>query len=544
MNKTRCAQGDKKGLSAVIFRFVSLFVPVFLAVFVFLLVLIFLVSGWEPSFNTHNTQAPSSSAPISSIESPSSGRLVLTRGFYGELTMAPEAAFDDEQANFLRDLYEGLTAYDTQGNIVPAVAESWQTEDNQTWRFQLRAEAKWSNGEPVTAQDFVKSWQYLARSDSRLKQYLAFLNLAQAEAVLNRHEPVEKLGLSAENDRTLLIQLDKPTPYLPAMLAHSSLLPRYFSDKDIHSENTSIITNGAYRLATASSVQAELAQNVYYWNRDNVSFKQVRYQKMTSETDFSTIDLIINAKEHAATRQYFPKLCSYFYEFNLRDPELAKSAVRKAIVSLISVKDIASDISEAQPSAYLLPKSWFEEQESQWEPVVAEQLLVKNGINEKTPLSLRVSYDTQGYHPLIAEKLIRQLTQSDLIRATGESLNWASLQERRSQHNFQLIRSGWCADFNDPAAFLSLFYSKSPDNKSGYANEEFDCLFERAMQSVSAQERSAIYIKLHQVIQHENLVLPLFHYRLPVFIAPSVMGAQPNSVGVIYSKNLWRSVVN
>ena len=170
--------------------------------------------------------------------------------------------------------------------------------------------------------------------------------------------------------------------------------------------------------------------------------------------------------------------------------------------------------------------------------------MVKNGINEKTPLSLRVSYDTQGYHPLIAEKLIRQLTQSDLIRATGESLNWASLQERRSQHNFQLIRSGWCADFNDPAAFLSLFYSKSPDNKSGYANEEFDRLFERAMQSVSAQERSAIYIKLHQVIQHENLVLPLFHYRLPVFIAPSVMGAQPNSVGVIYSKNLWRSVVN
>ena len=98
-----------------------------------------------------------------------SNRVELKRGVYSDLTLQPWQAQSEEQTQLLRDLFEGLTAYDVQGNLVPAVAENWQTEDNKTWIFTLRENAKWSNGEPITASDFVQSWQTLSQSESPLK---------------------------------------------------------------------------------------------------------------------------------------------------------------------------------------------------------------------------------------------------------------------------------------------------------------------------------------------------------------------------------------
>ena len=105
------------------------------------------------------------------------------------------------------------------------------------------------------------------------------------------------------------------------------------------------------------------------------------------------------------------------------------------------------------------------EQESVWEPVVAEQLFSQNQISETRPLKLRIRYDDSSLNETIAMRLNHQLSQSDLLRVENQGMNWQELQTARTKGDFQLIRSGWCADFNDPAAFLNLFYSKSPDNK-------------------------------------------------------------------------------
>ena len=327
-----------------------------------------------------------------------SNRVELKRGVYSDLTLQPWQAQSEEQTQLLRDLFEGLTAYDAQGNLVPAVAESWQTKDNKTWIFTLRENAKWSNGESVIASDFV--------------QYI----------------------------------------------------------------------------------------------------------------------------------QDYPQLCTYFYEFNLADPMLQKSAVRKAIASMISTKNLVADIAHLYPSNTFLPKPMLGEQESVWEPVVAEQLLSQNQISETHPLKLRIRYDDSFLNQTIATRLNRQLSQSDLLRVEHQGMGWQELQTARTKGDFQLIRSGWCADFNDPVAFLNLFYSKSPDNKNGYKNAEFDRLFESAMTTTSEKVRLENYAKLKGIVQQEHLVLPIFQYSTPVYLAPSIMGAQVNSVGVIYSKDLWRKV--
>lgn len=462
-------------------------------------------------------------------------RETLIRGIRTVPVFEPWQVKDDEQISLVRDLFEGLTAYDAQGNIVPAAAESWKTTDNKNWTFTLREGLKWSNGEPLTAQDFVLSWQALSQSSSPLKSYLLYLNLKDAKAVLDKKLPLKSLGISAENDRTLQITLDKPTPYLPEMLAHIALLPQY-------RDWSLLVSNGAYRLAARDEKGIHLVKNPYYWQKEGVAFKQVDYVPYQSKplSDFDVVWLPPSTDENI---QYFPQLCGYFYEFNLRDPKLTNPLVRKAIASLVSVRSITSnEMPNGIPSSYFLPKAMLQGQDSRWEPVVAEQLLAQSQITEKQPLTLRLSYDDVPLHRNIAHRMARQLSESDLLRVESQEMNWQQLQEKRAKGAFQLIRSGWCGDFNHPMAFLGLFYSKSPDNKSGYANAQYDQLFEQVLKSTSEKERSEIYLKLSEIIQQENLVLPLFQYTTPVYIAPSVMGAQKNSVSTIYSKDLWRKV--
>lgn len=470
------------------------------------------------------------------VPTETTNRTELHRGVIGSLVLNPTQAKNDEQTQLLRDLFEGLTAYDPQGNVIPAAAESWQTQDNKIWHFTLRENLKWSNGEPLTANDFVKSWQALSQSESPLKNYLAFMNVQQANAVLEKKQPATQLGIEAENDRTLRITLDKATPYLPAMLAHISLFPQYSNGSE------SVVSNGAYQLHQIAQDQLILTVNPHYWAKEKVAFQKVIYQKITPQTLLEKLDVIFNPPASVTNVQEFPQLCGYFYEFNLADPMLKKSAVRKAIVSMISVKNLVDGLPHVIPRGHFLPKSLQGEQEWPWEPAVAEQLLAQNQISETQPLKLHIRYDNAPFHQTIATRLNRQLSQSDLLRVETESMNWADLQTARNQGNFQLIRSGWCGDFNDPAAFLNLFYSKSLDNKNGYKDAEFDRLFEEAMNSPSEKVRQEIYTKLIQQVQQANLVLPIFQYSTPVYLAPSLMGASANPINALYSKDLWRKV--
>lgn len=502
------------------------------------------LNGCDKFNSPTSSQVPSSPSVMTEVKNlpkiPTYDRDKLTRGMASPMVLDPWQVTETEQTSLIRDLFEGLTAYDAQGNIVPGAAESWQTKDNKHWTFVLREGLRWSNGAPLTAQDFVLSWQALSQSESPLKSYLLYLNLKEAKAVLEKKLPLKNLGIQAENDRTLLITLDKPTPYLPEMLAHIALLPQY-RDADLW------VSNGAYSLLFRDETGIQLIKNPYYWNKNAVSFKKVDYVPYDYVTNngasLPEFDVLWSPHQTSEHTQYFPQLCGYFYEFNLRNKQLKDPLVRKAIASLVSVTNMTMhEMPHAIPSSYFLPKAMLQGQDSRWEPVVAEQLLAKAQITEKRPLMLQITYDDTSVHRNIAQRLVQQLSESDLLRVESRETSWQALQEKRTKADFQIIRSGWCGDFNHPTAFLGLFYSKSPDNKSGYANPDYDRLFEQALASLSAKERSDIYLKLSEIIQQENLLLPLFQYTTPVYIAPSIMGAKKNPIGAIYSKDLWRKV--
>ncbi|WP_245872597.1 peptide ABC transporter substrate-binding protein [Avibacterium endocarditidis] len=458
----------------------------------------------------------------------------LVRGVYGDLVISPEKLQNDEQANFLRDTLEGLVIYDPHGNVIPAVAQSWQTKDNKVWTFTLRESAKWSNGLPVTAEDFVQSWQKLIASQSQLKRYLVYMGLRNAEAILQGESPPSQLGVTALSAHQLEIQLEKPTPYLPAMLAHPALLPQYLAP------HQGFVSNGAYYVKDQQGDEIHLAQNPYYWQAENVGFSLVDYKKLTPNQDLTGIDIVANPKQSNVQVTYLPKLCTYYYEFNFNDPRLAKSAVRKSLVFLASARNLVRGEQQARlASNHFLPQSMQGEPENAWSPVLVEQLLQQNGITEKSPLVLRLTFDQEGFNHTIGQRLVQMWSQSDLIHIQADPVPWQTLLEKRAKGDFQIIRSGWCADYNDPSAFLMSFYSKSPDNKSAYHNEKVDALLEQSLQPIATQKRTALYQQVSQLLQQDNVVLPVFQYTIPIYLSPNLQGIdKQNSSNVIYSKDL------
>ncbi|WP_439243050.1 peptide ABC transporter substrate-binding protein [Lonepinella sp. BR2474] len=492
------------------------------------------LSACEPNAVPEKTQSVAS--PTDNVAYQSD---VLVRGVYGPFMLQPEQIQQPEQTALLRDLFEGLVIYDPQGNIIAGVAESWKSADQKTWIFTLRKQAKWSNGDPVTAQDFVQSWQQLAGSANPQKQFLRYMNMQNAAAVLAQSMPVQQLGVQALDDSTLQIRLDKPTPYLPKMLAHVALLPQY---QGATPTTTNIISNGAYVLAEQGKNQLRLQQNPSYWQANDRAFGQVIYQQITPDMSPSRLDIIQNSQQGTDHISYFPQLCTYFYEFNFRDPLLQKKAVRNALSAMIPSNIVPSQPFMLPNGISYLPDNMQFEQERDFEPTVVEQQLQHAGITESQPLMLRLAYDNHGLHAQIAEHLIRVWSQSDLIRIQADPVSYQTLLEKHAQGDFQLIRSGWCADYNDPSAFLSLLHSQSADNKMGFSDPEMDHLLEKALSAkISEQERTALYRKAIARSQQEYVVMPIFQYAMPVRIAPSVAGYDlTNPTSVIYSKDLYR----
>lgn len=460
----------------------------------------------------------------------------LLRGVYSDMNLSLDALDNPEKADFLRDVLEGLVVYDQHGQIIPAVAESWQTQDNKLWQFKLRQSAKWSNGESVTATDFVQSWRALALSNSPLKQYLQFMNLAYAQDVLAGKVAVEKLGVHALDDGTLQLQLDKPTPYLLEMLAHVALLPKKLG------QDHSFLMNGAYRVLGQQGPFITLEKNPNYWNFPKVHFEQVVYQKLQPDQPVTGMDWVAMPAGSTQGNQQFPQLCTYFYEFNFKDPYLKQSAVRTALVSMISVQNIVQNEKLSMlPSNSFLPRNMWLEDNSEWQANVVEQLLQQAGISENQPLTLTITYDNSGFHPNIAQRIARAWAQSDLIRVISDPVTWAQLQEKRQKGHFQVIRSGWCADYNEPSAFLLSLHSAHPDNKMGFKNAEMDALLEKSLKAETVAERAKLYDQIQRVVKTERIFLPIFQYTQHAFVASSVAGFETdNPTGVVYSKDLYR----
>ncbi|KMK50968.1 hypothetical protein RO21_08690 [[Actinobacillus] muris] len=474
--------------------------------------------------------------PAEKSQSPSPPR--LKRAIYSAyLQLDPHFAKVSADAAPLRDLLVGLWAFDPKGQAVPVLAKQQFSDDQQNWLFILDEQATWSNGEPVTAQDFVASWQRLAdpAQKSPLAPYLIYMGVQNAKEISQGDLPPSALGVQALNPHTLQIRLRKANTQLPQMLAHSALLPTYRGLKP--AENGDFISNGDYHL-----LEHRPQTLILQANRQDLPFQQVAYQLITSKQNPQQFDIVENLLPHyQGEARTLPRLCTYFYEFNFADPMFSNKTVRQAVRAMISSAEVSRGV--GLPNHSVLPRTMQTVQDRQLSTVSAEHLFSQLGLTPQQPLKFTLTYDAQGNHEAIAQRIAGILGRSDLLRVQLQAVDWRDLLAKRNAKAFQFIRSGWCADYADPMLFLTAFHSQSPDNKSGYANETVDrYLSELAEKPLSVAQRQQYIEAIVAQLDNDIAILPLFQYQRKMWIANDIQGVLPeNASEVIYSKDLYRT---
>ncbi|KFC10052.1 periplasmic murein peptide-binding protein [Trabulsiella guamensis ATCC 49490] len=205
-------------------------------------------------------------------------------------TLDPAKAVGLPEIQVIRDLYEGLVNQDEKGNIIPGVATKWQTNDNRVWTFTLRDDAKWSDGTPVTAQDFVYSWQRLVdpKTTSPFAWFAALAGINNAQNVIDGKVTPEKLGVTAINPHTLRIQLDKPLPWFAKLTASFAFYPvqkaAVEGDKN-WTRAGRLVGNGAYVLKDrVVNEKLDLVPNTHYWDNARTVIKQVTFVPINQES--------------------------------------------------------------------------------------------------------------------------------------------------------------------------------------------------------------------------------------------------------------------
>ncbi|SUU43942.1 putative oligopeptide transporter,periplasmic-binding protein [Actinobacillus ureae] len=478
------------------------------------------------------TQAAKATSTASSLQD----RNILKRAVYAE-RLRVDAHFirTADEAAFARDIFAGLVEFNEKGQIVPALAKNWFSENNKDWLFILDDSAKWSNGESVTADDFVASWQRLAEPQnvSPLAPYLVYMGIENAKEIAEGKKPVSELGVKALNPHSLQIKLTKPNAQLVKMLGHSALLPSFKGEMP---KLSSLVTSGAYRIAEISDRSAKL-QAV----KNGLDFAKVEYYAISDLQAIKQFDVIENPLQSQQHNIWeFPRLCTYYYEFNFADPQLKKKEVRQALKAIVLSARIPHLYGVANFS--VLPRNMQAAISRQWAPVVVEPLLAQAGINVQNPLKLTLLYDDHGRHSAIANQMVRTLGESDLLQIQPQGVSWEQFLALREQKSFQLSRAGWCAEYADPLPFLLHFHSQSPDNKSNYANEMVDKKLEHLQnEKLSEEQRQQLIHSIVQQLEQDVAILPMFQYHRKVALDSTILGIDlHNDSEVIYSKHLYR----
>jgi oligopeptide transport system substrate-binding protein len=497
---------------------------------------------------------------------------VLRRGLAGEpSSLDPAVAADNFSFQLLQDLYEGLTIESATGQVLPGVASSWTVDPTGTqYTFQLKHAARWSNGKPVRAQEFVFAWRRvvdptrgsLVSDDLRL--------IAGAPAIIAGRLPSSELGVFAPSDDVLVVKLERPAPYLPQILTHSATFPVYSEASARSHSSESWVSNGPYVLTSwRPGTSVEIVKNPNYWDRNNVRIAQVKYEIASDQnsqlaqyragqidiTDIVPANALpwINA-EHPKELVVAPFLATAYFGINLSAPLFASNLqLRKALAMAIDRKRIAAAQGFGQPPAYgfVPPGTWnYHPQSWPWADVPdaeriaeARRLYSEAGYTLAKPVRIRLLFNAN-----IAIKqtaiLIAAMWKETLgieTELTEEEYR-VFLQSRHDKSRWEVARLGWTADFNDASNFLDTFREKSPNNDAGYANRTFDALLEEAARTPDAETRRLILEAAERVMLNDYPILPLYFFVSKRLVKPYVQGVRPNPLDRLTSKMLSLSI--
>lgn len=504
---------------------------------------------------------------------PAADASVLHRGLLTDPeAVDPHKARSTQAGDILRDLYEGLLSHSATGELVPGVAEEWTiSDDGLTYTFTLREDARWSNGDPVTADDFVFSLQRLVDPETAAFYSNLVGDIVNASAIVAGELPPTELGVEAEDERTLVIRLQRPVPYMLGLLTYLSTYPVHRASLEAHGDEAfrpgNLVSNGAYVLeAWAPGSLLSLRRNEHYWNNADTAIDVVRYHVVVQEltqlnrfragelhvTDTVPPDAFAEVREKYAENLHIaPYLGVHYYGFNLTRPLFRDNpAIREALSLAIDREVLVERITgRGEQPAY----SWVPPGVDNYEPrrmnyadetqevrnTHARRLLAEAGYGPDNPLEIELRYNTSDTQRRMAVAI--QAMWNDVLGVETTLVNeefQVLLANMRAAEVTEVFRSSWIGDYNDAHTFLSIFESGNPSNMTRYSNAEYDDLMQRAANEVNPDHRRLLLEEAERVLLADHAAIPVYFIVSKHLVADAVRGWGDNVLDYHYSRHL------
>ena len=498
---------------------------------------------------------------------------VLHRGLNTDPeSLDPHKARSVQAMDVLRDIGEGLLTYSAKGELVAGTASEWVvSDDGLVYTFTLRDEARWSNGEPVTAEHFAFSLRRLVDPAAAAFYAQMLGDIENAQAIIAGDRVPADLGVEAVDERTLVIRLERPTPYLLSLLTYPATFPVHPDSIAVHGEQFTqagkLLSNGAYKLdAWEPGSVIRLSRNEHYWNNAGTAIDEVQHhvitQEMTELNRFRAGELHVTAsvppdsfeqvrEEYSNQLHIAPYLGVYYYGFNLTKPPFKdKPALREALSLAIDRDVLVQSITgRGEASAY----SWVPPGVDNYEPrrfvyadhsqeernARARRLLREAGYGPDNPLQFELRYNTSDTQQRIA--LAVQAMWRDVLGAEATLVNeefQVLLANMREREVTQVFRSSWIGDYNDAHTFLSILESDNPSNMPGYQSQMYDDLMQQAAAQTDPKKRRFYLEEAERVLLADHPVIPIYFYVSKHLVSPQVVGWGDNVLDYHYSQHL------
>jgi len=518
-------------------------------------------------------QTANGSAAESASDSASEGPDLLRRGISAEPeSLDPHLARSVPATKVLGDLFEGLLTLGPDGSLQPGAAVAWETgDDGLTWTFRLREGLSWSNGDPLTAGDFV--WSFRRLVDPATGAFYAS-NLAPldgARAIIAGEADPETLGVEAPDAGTLVIRLAHPLGDLLHRLAHPSAAPVHRPSVerwgDDYPAPERLVGNGPYRLVErVIGGHIGLEKNGFYRDPLSVPIERVRYYPLEDENSeynrYRAGELDVTARvpapvfedvgiERPGELRVAPYLGVYYVGFNLNEPPFRDApGLRRALSLAIDRERLAEAVAgrgerpawswvPPEVRGYTPPRFSYAGASADERAAEARRLYRQAGYGPDRPLAFQLRYNTSDENRRIAAAL--QSMWRGVLGVEVELVNQefrVLIAENRRGDVPGMFRGSWIADYDGAGNFLSVLTSGSSANQFGYANPAYDSLVAAALRERGDEERASLFANAEQVLLADHPVLPLFFYVSKHLVHPRVRGWVDNPLDYHYSRYL------
>lgn len=464
----------------------------------------------------------------------------------------------------LRDINEGLVTFDAAGDLVPGAAARWSVDESGTvYRFELREDGRWSNGDPVVAEDFVRGWQTALAPASQARTASLLAPVAGARAVIAGDADPSTLGIRSLGPRALEIRLAQSTPWFPELLTHPVSYPLHPGAGDDALQRP---VNGAWRLAeVVPRSHIALERNPHWYAAGQVPLQRVDYLPIEDPGSelarFRSGELHITetippgrhdwlAERYPEALRISPYVGSFWLGLNLsRSPLAGAPELRRALSLAIDRETLTRVVMGAGEvpawsivppglPGYRPPRDPAQALDQDEREARAQQLYARAGFGPDRPLRLQLRFNTSAQHRRMAVAVAAMWKQVLGVRTELLHEEWKVFVNNRRQGTLtQAFRGGWIADYADPVTFLDLFRGGEPLNNTFYADDDYDTLLDRAATLAGAQ-RLEVLQQAETLLLRDTPVIPLYYYVSRHLVDPRVRGFVDNPRDVHLSRYL------